>query len=55
METDKKTEKTKDFDAVKMMRGIRDKINEETKGMTFKELRKYMDAKLKNIPRLVGE
>lgn len=39
MKTDAKTEKK--FDAVKMMREIRDKIDKETKGMTFQELKKY--------------
>jgi len=53
METNKLTEK--EFDAVKMMREIRDKINSETKGMTFEELRNYIDSKLANKPRLVGQ
>ncbi len=39
METIKK-EKT--FDAVKMMREIRDKISDETQNMTFKKLKAYM-------------
>lgn len=38
--------KTKDitekkFDAVKMMRDIRDKIDRETEGMNFDQLKKY--------------
>jgi len=37
----------KDFDAVKMMREIRDKISEETMDMNFKELKKYIEEKLK--------
>ena len=41
METNKK-EKT--FDAVKMMRDIRDKINSETSNMTFEELKKYIET-----------
>lgn len=44
METIKK-EKT--FDAVKMMRDIRDKISAETQGMTFAELKAYMNDKMK--------
>lgn len=43
METIKK-EKT--FDAVKMIREIRDKISSETKNMTFEELKDYMSKKL---------
>jgi hypothetical protein len=39
-----KTEKK--FDAVKMMREIRDKISAETQNMTFEELRAYIDNKL---------
>ena len=44
METIKK-EKT--FDAVKMMRDIREKISAETQNMTFTELKNYMDSKIK--------
>jgi hypothetical protein len=55
METNNKTKKVKEFDAVKMMREIRDKINVETKDMTFEELRKYIDSKLKSKTRLVGQ
>ena len=45
METSKK-EKT--FDAVKMMRDIRDKISSETQNMTFAELKNYMQVKMKD-------
>jgi hypothetical protein len=45
METNKKT---KTFDAVKMMRDIRDKISSETANMTFEELKKYIEARIKN-------
>ncbi|HHP7242854.1 MAG TPA: hypothetical protein ACFCUD_14350 [Cyclobacteriaceae bacterium] len=31
----------KKFDAVKMMREIRDKIDKETEGMTFEQLKQY--------------
>jgi len=44
METIKKQ---KTFDAVKMMRDIRDKISLETQGMTFEELKAYIEKKLK--------
>ena len=43
METIKK-EKT--FDAVKMMRDIRDKISSETQNMTFDELKAYMKTRI---------
>ena len=44
METIKK-EKT--FDAVKMMREIRDKVSSETQNMTFAELKEYIEIKIK--------
>ncbi len=44
METIKK-EKT--FDAVKMMREIRDKVSSETQNMSFTELKEYIQKKLK--------
>ena len=43
-----KTKKEKDFDAVKMMRDIRDKISKETMNMNFEELKKYMNERLRN-------
>ena len=39
----------KDFDAVNMMRKIRDKIDRETAGMTFEQLKKYYEKKAKKI------
>ncbi len=36
----------KPFDAVKMMREIRDKISSETQNMSFQELKKYMQSKI---------
>lgn len=45
METKKKE---KIFDAVKMMRGIRDKISSETQNMTFEEFKKYIDSRIKS-------
>jgi hypothetical protein len=39
--------KTKSFDAVKMMREIRDKISSETANMSYEELKNYIDLKLK--------
>lgn len=44
METIKKA---KIFDAVKMMRDIRNKISDETKGMTLAELKLYIQTHLK--------
>lgn len=46
----------KTLDAVKMMREVRDKISSETQGMTFLELKEYIenkkrDSKLKPIGR----
>ena len=38
--------KNKTFDAVKMMREIRDKISTETQNMTFEELKKYIENRL---------
>ena len=53
METIKK-EKT--FDAVKMMREIRDKISLETQDMTFEELKAYIKAQLdQNNTKLIGQ
>lgn len=43
METNKKV---KQFDSVKMMRDIRDKITFETQDMTFDELKTYIKQKL---------
>ncbi len=42
-----KTKKEKTFDAVKMMRQIREKISSETQNMTFEELKKYIDSRIK--------
>jgi hypothetical protein len=53
METNKKD---KQFDAVKMMREIRDKISAETQNMTFEELKAYIKQKLTdNKIKLVGQ
>lgn len=35
------------FDAVKMMRDIRNKISSETQNMTFNEFKAYVKAKIK--------
>ena len=43
-------EKVKTFDAIKMMRDIRDKITAETQDMTLTELKKYLADKLKDSP-----
>jgi hypothetical protein len=44
METNKKT---KNFDAVNMMREIRDKISAETSNMSFEELKAYIESRIK--------
>ena len=47
--------KEKSFDAVKMMRDIRDKIGSETQNMTFEELKAYIKTKLaESKTKLVG-
>ncbi len=40
------TNTTKTFDAVKMMRDIRDKISAETQNMSFDELKAYIKKQL---------
>jgi len=46
----------KQFDAVKMMRDIRDKISSETQNMTFDELKTYIKQKLADSKtKLVGQ
>jgi len=48
--------KEKSFDAVKMMREIRNQISVETQNMTFEELKRYIKAELsKNKVKLVGQ
>ena len=42
----KTIKKEKTFDAVKMMRDIRDKISAETQNMSFEQLKAYIKAKL---------
>jgi hypothetical protein len=50
------TKKEKQFDAVKMMRDIRDKISSETQNMSFNELKAYIKQKLQDDKtRLVGQ
>lgn len=51
-----KNKKEKTFDAVKMMRQIRDKISQETQNMTFEQLKAYIKAKLdENNAKLLGQ
>lgn len=53
METIKKE---KQFDSVKMMREIRDKISSETQNMTFDELKAYIKQQLAdNKSKLIGQ
>lgn len=48
--------KQKTFDAVKMMREIRDKISVETQNMSFEELKAYINKKLADSKtKLVGQ
>ena len=50
------TKKEKKFDAVKMMREIRDQISSETQNMTFEELKAYIQKQLtENKTKLVGQ
>ncbi|MGE5356057.1 MAG: hypothetical protein ACM3PT_07430 [Deltaproteobacteria bacterium] len=52
----KTNKKEKTFDAVKMMREIREKISQETQNMTFEQLREYIKEKLtENNTKLVGQ
>lgn len=52
----KTTKKEKKFDAVKMMRDIRDKISSETQNMTIDELKEYIKQKLtENNSKLIGQ
>ena len=45
----------KKFDAVKMMREIRDKIDKETEGMTFEQLKKYYKQSAEETRKRVSE
>ena len=48
--------KEKTFDAVKMMRDIRDKISAETQNMSFEELKAYINHQLADSKtKLVGQ
>ena len=48
--------KEKEFDAVKMMREIREKISAETQNMSFEELKEYIKKKLEERKtKLVGQ
>lgn len=44
MKTEEK--KKKEFDAVKMMREIREKISKETSEMNYEEFKAYLDKRL---------
>jgi hypothetical protein len=51
-----KNKKQKSFDAVNMMREIRDQISAETQNMTFEELKNYIKTKLsESNTKLVGQ
>lgn len=49
MKTKNKTEK--DFDAVKFMRTVRDKISKETEGMNFEQLKKYFEKRKQKLAK----
>lgn len=50
------TKKEKTFDAVKMMREIRDKISSETQNMTFEELKVFIKKQLSDSKtKLIGQ
>lgn len=49
------TSTEKKFDAVKMMREIRDKIDNETEGMTFEQLKKYYKKSAEKNRKRVGK
>jgi CO dehydrogenase/acetyl-CoA synthase beta subunit len=50
------TKKKKAFDAVKMMRDIRDKISSETQDMTLDELKAYIKQRLaENKNKFIGK
>lgn len=50
------TKKEKQFDAVRMMREIRDKIGNETQNMSFDELKEYIRKKFaESNQKLVGQ
>lgn len=52
----KTTKKEKTFDAVRMMREIRDKISSETQNMTFEQLKEYIKNKLaQGNLKLIGQ
>ncbi len=50
------TKKVKTFDAVKMMRDIRDQISTETQNMNFDELKAYIKSQLaKSKTKMIGK
>ena len=50
------TKKEKQFDAVNMMRDIRDKSSSDTQNMTFDKFKSYIKQKLDdNKTKLVGQ
>jgi hypothetical protein len=50
------TKKEKQFDAVKMMRDVREKISSETQNITFEELKAYIKQKLDDSKtKLIGQ
>jgi hypothetical protein len=44
----KETKKEKEFDTVKFFRAVKEKIAEETYGMSFKEFKEYLSKRKLN-------
>jgi hypothetical protein len=47
----KETKKEKEFDTVKFFRAVKEKISEETNGMSFKEFKEYLSKRKLNTAK----
>ncbi|MCF8236171.1 MAG: hypothetical protein K9G67_14355 [Bacteroidales bacterium] len=47
----KKNKKEKEFDTVKFFREVKERIAEETKGMTFTEFKEYLNRRKLKLAR----
>ena len=45
----------KDFDAVQLMRSLRDQLGQETAGMSYKEEKEYIRNRIKKTEKQSGE
>lgn len=45
----------KGFDAVRMMRGLRDSLSRRLNGMTFEEQREYIRSRLRGVQERQGD